>query len=369
MNITLAPLAGLVPALLFAPLHAQGIGTPVLATPGTATWLTEVTATGSRTVFTITANTTLDWGQFNLGSGSELVFDFVGGDSVANLLGGSATHTIAGSVTSNGNVGFFAPDAALRVTGDVTAANVTLATMSVDPVEFHGGADLNLNSVSGSTLTVSGSVTATSGSVLLAGKSVRVRGDGRLQAAEAVRMAGGSQVKFSHGRFGRKLDVANGDGFVLHLGEARASRIEVAAGREVNIGGKLDAGSASNRIFLEVGGDGKILREGSGLMVGRVSTRGVFDPVGIELNPNDGDAAAAVSNSSVKLPALSRPDGSKVSSSRTLVNQVPMSASADSGRDRKAPAREVASRDTRKKSMFQAASFFGMRGGSGPAKR
>jgi len=368
MNITLFPLAGLLPALLLVPLHAQGLGNPVLTTPGTATWSTEVTASGSRTVFTITGNTILDWGQFNLASGNELVFDFVGGESVANMLGGSSTHTIAGTVTSNGNVGFFSPAAPIRVTGSVSAGNVTIATMSVDPVAFNSGADLSLSAVSGSALTVSGTVTATSGSALLAGQEVRVRGSGKIHAADAVRIAGGSQVEFSRNGLRRQLNVARGSGFVLHLGEARASRIEVAAGQEININGKLDAGSRG-RIFLEVGRDGKILREGAGLMVGRMAIKGEYDPDGIEINPHEGDAAGAVSNSSVKIPALTRPDGSKASASRTLVNEVPMSASADSGRDRKPASKQVASRDSKSKSMFQRASFFGMNGGSGVVKR
>jgi hypothetical protein len=364
MNITLFPLAGLLPALLVVPLHAQGLGNPVLTTPGTATWSTEVTATGSRMVFTITGNTILDWGQFNLGSGNELVFDFVGGESVANMLGGSAQHTIAGTVTSNGSVGFFSPGAPIRVTGNVTAKNVTIATMSVDPVSFNSGGDLSLSAVSGSALTVSGTVTATSGSVLLAGQEVRVRGAGSIRAAEAVRMAGGSQVDLSPNDLRRQINVSRGSGFVLHMGEARASRIEVAAGQELNVSGKLDAGS-NGRIFLEVGRDGKILREGSGLMVGQVSIKGEYDPDGIEIDPHEGDAAAAVSNSTVKIPALTRPDGSKASSSRTLVNEIPMSASADSGRDRKAASKEVA----KAKPMLQRASFFGMRGGNSVAKR
>jgi len=368
MNITLLPLAGLLPAILFAPLHAQGLGNPVLTTPGTATWSTEVTATGSRMVFTITGNTILDWGQFNLGSGNELVFDFVGGESVANMLGGSASHTIAGTVTSNGNVGFFSPGAPIQVTGSVTAGNVTIATMSVDPVTFNAGGDLSLTAVTDSALSISGSVMATSGSVLLAGQAVRVRTSGRIEAAEAVRIAGGRQVDLSQTDLRRQLNVTRGNGYVLHLGEARASRIEVAAGQEINVNGKLDAG-ANGRIFLEVGRDGKILREGDGLLVGQMTIKGEYDPDGIEIDRNEGDAAAAVSNSSVRIPALTRPDGSKASSSRTLVNEVPMSASADSGRDRKSASKQVASRDGKSKPMLQRASFFGMRGGSNVAKR
>lgn len=368
MNITLLPLSGLLPALLFAPLHAQGLGNPVLTTPGTATWSTEVTATGSRMVFTITGNTILDWGQFNLADGNELVFDFVGGESVANMLGGSATHTIAGTVTSNGNVGFFSPGAPIQVSGSVTAQNVTIATMSVDPVAFNAGGDFSMTALSDSELSIAGSVTATSGSVLLAGQGVRVRTSGRVEATDAVRMAGGRQVDFSQTDLRRQLNVSRGNGYVLHLGETRASRIEVAAGQEISVNGKLDSG-ANGRIFLEVGLDGKILREGDGLMIGQVTIKGEYDPDGIEINKHEGDAAAAVSNSSVKIPALTRPDGSKASSSRTLVNEVPMSASADSGRDRKSSSKQVANRDSKSKPMLQRASFFGMRGGSSVAKR
>ena len=213
MNITLLPLAGLLPAILFAPLHAQGLGDPVLTTPGTATWSTEVTATGSRMVFTITGNTILDWGQFNLASGNELVFDFVGGESVANMLGGSAMHTIAGTVTSNGNVGFFSPGAPIQVTGSVTAKNVTIATMSVDPVAFNAGGELSMTAVTDSTLSVSGSVTATTGSVLLAGHTVRVRTSGRIEAAEAVRLARDSGVRLH-------IDHLHSTGGTFHMEEA-----------------------------------------------------------------------------------------------------------------------------------------------------
>jgi hypothetical protein len=369
MKFTLISLAGFLPALTIVPLHAQGLGSPVLSTPGTATWATETTATGSRTIFTITGNTVLDWGQFDLPGGSELVFDFVGGESVANLLGGSSTHTIAGTVTSNGNVGFFSPNAPLRVTGSVTAANVTLATAGVDAAAFNAGADLSLATVSGSTLTVAGSVTATSGSVLLAGQGVRVAATGKIRAADAVRMAGGSQVNLTQGGLRRQLNVARGSGFVLHMGETRASRIEIAASEEINISGPLDAGSESNRIFLEVGGDGKILREGSGLLIGSLSIKGQFDDDGISLYPNDGDAAVAVTSSTLKIPALTRPGGTKASESRTLVNEVPMSASADSGRDRKQSSQQVAARDGKAAPMLKRSSFFGMRGGDKVAKR
>lgn len=363
MKITPFALAGLFPAFFVAPLYSQGPGQPVLSTPGTATWLTETTATGSRMVFTITGNTILDWGQFNLASGSELVFDFVGGDSVANMLNGSSTHFIAGKVTSNGEVGFFAPNGALRVPGSVTAESVTLATMEVDPAAFNAGSNLNFEAAAGSTLSVTGTVRATDGNVLLVGKGVRVGSSGTVEASDTIRMAGGSKVKVERGGLGRRLNVESGDGFVFHMGASRAGRIEIAAGEEISNGGRLQAGSARQRIFLEVGSGGKISQDPTGIMIGRESIRGEFDADGEVAPLHEGDAAQVISSSSVRMPALKRPDGSQAASSRTLVNDVSLSASADGGRDRKKVATQVASRERAAKPLLQRGSFFGMRGG------
>ena len=362
MKLSLFPLAGLVPALLIVSVHGQAVGVPVLSTPGSATWLSEATSTGTRTIFTITGDTVLDWGQFNLGSGNELIFDFVGGNSVTNMLNGTSTNTIGGTVTSNGNVGFFSPNAPLKVTGTVTANNVTLATMDVDPQTFNSGGTFTMNSVSGSMLTVTGTVTATKGSVVLAGQEVRLSGSGLVQATDAVRIGGGRQITAEAGGSGR-LKETSGQGFVLHMGTSRAPRIEIAAGEEINIGGLLDTGSSNRRIFLEVGKNGQVLREGSGLMVGSTYIDGKYYKDGIEVKTKTDDIRAAVNNSTVKMPALKRPDGSSVSSSRTLVNDVPMSASADSSRDRKRPNSQVVSNE-KPKPLVQRASFFGMRGGS-----
>ncbi|WP_193214525.1 hypothetical protein [Luteolibacter marinus] len=369
MKTSLLPLVGIFPALSILPVHGQAAGVPVLSTPGTATWSDEVTSTGVRTTFTITGDTVLDWGQFNLTSGSELVFDFVGGESVVNMLGGTSTNWISGSVTSNGNVAFFSPSAPIRVTGtgSVTAANVTIATMDVNPVEFLSG-DFQMNSISGAALSVSGTVEATDGSVLLAGQAVRVNGTGKIQAADAIRVAGGRQVNVTSTGKGRRLTEKSGSGFVLHQGEMGASRIEIAAGQEIKIGGELDTGSNRNRIFLEVGDNGQIVREGAGLLVGVSSMEGDYDPMGIDdVGTGEMDTATAVTTSALKIPALKRPDGSSASRSRTMVNNVSMSASADTGRDRKRTSdRQVASSG---KPMLRRSSFFGMRGGSQQAKR
>lgn len=341
------------------------MGVPALSTPGSATWLSEITSTGTRTIFTITGDTVLDWGQFNLGSGSELVFDFVGGNSVVNMLNGGSTNTIAGNVTSNGNVGFFSPNAPLKVTGTVTANNVTLATMHVDPQAFNSGDTFTMTAGSGSLLTVSGTVSATNGSVVLAGQTVRVSTSGLIQASDAVRIGGGRQITVEKIGFGRHLKETSGQGFVLHMGESRAAHIEIAAGQEINISGRLDTGSANRRIFLEVGQNGKIVRDGAGVMVGRTAIKGEYLKDGVGVDPDD-NVLAAVNTSTVNMPALKRPDGSSVSSSRKVVNDVPMSASADSGRDRKRTNAQVVSNDKgdKAKPLVQRTSFFGMRGGT-----
>jgi hypothetical protein len=365
MNITLFAFTGFLPALLFAPLTAQGMDAPVLSTPGTATWATEVTATGSRTVFTITGNTVLDWGQFNLASGSELVFDFAGGENVANMLGGSGANIIAGKVASNGNLAFFSPGADLLVTGSVTGKSVTLAAMSVDPSAASGGGVYTLQGAAGGAgqLVLSGSVQATGGDVVLAGSSTQVFGGAKVNATGSVLMAAAAKVTVDPGSSGPTLKAEGGEGFVLHMGETRAARIEIAASVEIQNGGRLDVGSKSQRIFLEVGNGGRIRQTGTGIMVGAVTIDGKIDRKGDEVSPHEGDSASVLSDSTLRMPRLKRPDGSTASGSRTIVNNAPMSASADGGRDRKGPEARLAQRD-KPKPLLQRASFFGIRGGS-----
>ena len=367
MKISHVPLAGLLPVLTLVPIFGQSPGTPVISTPGSATWSNEITSTGTRTTFTITDNTVIDWGQFDLSSGSELIFDFIGGESVVNMLGGDGVNFISGTVTSNGNVGFFSPNADLVVDGSVTAKSVTIASLNVDQSAFLGGESFTMSGSQGAFngLSVSGEIRSTDGDVVLASRFTEISGNAKLRSKNAIRIAGSSDVTVQRAGNGRRLKENSGSGFVLHLGDSRANRIEIAAGAEVNNGGRLRVGFG-RRIFLEVGDHGKILEEGNGLMVGRVSVNGSFDKNGVELGPNDGDSAGAVSNSTVKIPALLRTDGTSVNKSRMLVNHVPMSASADSSRDRKSNNRQVVKNE---KSLLKRASFFGMRGGSAAPKK
>jgi hypothetical protein len=329
MKIFTVPARIAILGMLVSVLHAKD---PVLTTPGTANWTTETTATGTRTVFTLTKNTVFNWEELNLESGSEMVFNFTGGKTVVNFLGGTGTHFINGAVTSNGIVAFFSPTADLEVNGSIIAKGVTLATLNADADDFSGENGYKMKGPGGfNYLTVNGRVEATDGDVVLGGERVVIGDTARIQASQDVLIGGGREVSVSASGE-RRLKEESGFGFVLNLGETRASRIEVAAGREITNQGKLDAGRG--RIFLEVGKGGLITNESSGVIVGHGVFNGNFKQNGAVLVPDEGDIAPAINDSTLTLPQLSRPDGTKVSSApQTISYSTPISASGDAGRD------------------------------------
>lgn len=329
MKLSNTPVRIAILGIFAAGLHAKE---PVLKTPGTATWMTEATSTGTRTVFTLTKNTVFDWDQLNLKSGSELVFDFKEGETVVNFLGGTQTHFIDGAVMSNGNVAFFSPTASLAVNGSIIAKGVTLATLNADADKFSNGNGYQMSGLEGyKSLTINGRVEATGGDVVLGGQRVIIRDTARIQASQDVLIGGGIDV--SVGTSGdRRLKENRGIGFVLHLGETRGRRIEVAAGKEIRNQERIDADKG--RIFLEVGADGMITNESSGVIVGNAVFTGNFKNSGVILVPDEGDIAPPIGESTLTIPQLSRPDGTKVSSGpRTFSVPTPMSASSDAGRD------------------------------------
>jgi hypothetical protein len=347
---------------LTSSLHAQS---PVLSTPGTATWTTEATASGTRTVFTLTNNTVLDWQQLNVKSGSELVFNFVGGKSVVNFLNGTGTHLIDGSVTSNGIVAFFSPNASLRVNGSIIAQGVTLATLKADAADFSDGNGYELTGLSGkNVLRVNGRIEATDGDVVLGGEQVSVGNAARIQASQSVLIGGG--LSLSVGSSGdRKLKENSGLGYVLNRGETRGSSIEVAAGKEIYNKGRLDAGNG--KIFLTVGEGGLITNESTGVIVGDAAFDGAVDQGGLILVPDDGDGVPVVGEASLTLPKLTRPNGTKVNKEpKALKYSVPMSASSDAGRDSSGTQRadQRVAQNGNSASLLQRSSFFGMRGGN-----
>ena len=370
MKTSLLPLAGIIPAALIAPLSAQSPGNFVNSTPGSASWSQEATATGgTRTIFTINANSVFQWTSgFNLAEGNEIVFDFTGGDSLVNLLGGSGVNSINGTVTSNGNVSFISPQADLVVGGSITAKSVTLSTLDADPAALMSGNNVSFTGSPSAFngLQITGTIKSTGGDIVLTGQRVTLSEKAQIRAKGDALIAGGSRIDLDRGVAAGKIKSKAGDGIVLHVGNTRASRIEVSAGSQITQKGGMKA----PRIFLEVGPSGQIVME-KGIVLGSVEAKGSLDSDGVEGNGHtDQDAVSSLHPSILKAPGVKRPDGSTVSTARTVVSNVPVSASADSGRDRKAATSAVASRDKDKtaKPMMQRASFFGMRGGSETVK-
>jgi hypothetical protein len=196
--------------------------------------------------------------------------------------------------------------------------------------------------------------------VLLAGSSTQVFNGARITATGAVLMAAGTKVTVDPNRDGAKLRAEGGEGFLFHMGETRAARIEVAAGREIQNGGRLDVGSRSQRIFLEIGSGGKISQTSTAIVVGDLTVNGKVSRKDDGFGGHDGDSAAALSESSLQIPRVKRPDGTYASKARTIVNRAPTSASADGGRDRQKQGTQVAKRD-KAEPIYSGSSFFGGR--------
>jgi hypothetical protein len=348
------------PGVAWAGLVPGSPGGPVLLTPGSASWNWMTTPSGTRTEYTLTSDTVLDWGRFQLPAGDELVFS--GGAGVVNLLGGTREHRIEGSVVADGVIGFFANGAGLRVDGSVTGKAVTVATLgTTDAAAFLTGSGYTMNATAPGlrVMTVDGALTATGGDVVVAGEFVNVRGGALIEAAGAVRMGGARTVTVAaDGQW--RTGTAGVTGVVQHLGASRGTSVEIEARQEIANAGRIEGA----RVFLEVGRDGKILNEGSGVIIGNLQVVGDFDNDGTVLLGDEGDALVAANSSLLRLPELKRPDGSSVSRARELRRDVAMTASSDSQRDRSASG-QIAGKQAG--SVLRRLSFFGMRGAAGQA--
>lgn len=349
---------------------------PTLLTPGTSTESIEAISTGTRTTFSLTGNTILSWEQLNLKEGSELVYDFKSGERVLNLLSGSKKHTIAGSVTSNGIVGFFSPNANFDIKGSITAKGVVLATLNTDVEDFFSGNSYSLNGDSAKSLSVGGDIKATGGDVVLAGSRVYIKGSSKVEASDSVLVGGGTDVLVSNAGV-RKLGINSEEGSVINLGGIQAPQIEMASGRTVSNSGVIDAGSG--KVFIDVGEDMEITNESSGVILADSVFSSEAIRAGIVIIPNEGDSAAGLSSGTLNMPMLKRPDGSVVSEKQAVRTSVPVSASEDSRRDtasssrksggaRNSPkefadARGAVANDQEKVSLLKRSSFFGVRGG------
>ncbi len=370
---SLLPLMPLLPSLtlgsLALALPAAGqcpgmTGGPTLETPGSATCMHELIAGGSRTTFTLTADTVLAWNDgMQVGGGHELVFDLVDGNGVLNAVSGGAR--IDGIVRSNGPVAIFADR--IDVGGSVEAGEVVLAAGSIDdPAALFSASNYTIEAAAGSRLTVDGTVRATAGDAILAGRLVNLRGGAGVDASGSVRIGGGNEVAVAPGGE-QRLAAGGSRGVVLHLGESRGATLELVGVDEVTNAGRLVADGPEPKVFLEVGSGGVINNEGSGVIIGTPVIDGAFDNDGVVLEPSEGDTAAVVNSAVLKLPAVRRPGGEKETRSRVVTTQGAATASSDAGRDRQRANAVQAARN--KDSLLRRGSFFGMRGQSGGKKK
>lgn len=355
---------------------------PVVLTPGTSTETVEAISTGTRTTFSLTGNTILSWDRLTLLEGSELVYNFQSGDRVLNLLSGSNRHSINGTVTSNGIVGFFSPNANFDINGTITAKGVVLSTLNADPDEFFSGNGYTMNGGSASTrLFVGGGVTATHGSVVIAGRRVSISGDAIIEGSDSVLIGGGSEVNISE-TGERGVSVGSEDGDIIYLGSSKAPVIELVAGGSVTNEGLIDTGEGS--VFIDVGPDMVITNEsGAVIVAGSVFTNAAIVE-GVVIVPDEGDSAPAVSDGTLSVPALTSPDGRVVSQGMRVSANAPVSASGDGGRDATrtnvegsaasggvsvSGSGQVAANRGGTRPMLRRSSFFGVRGGGEAVRR
>lgn len=348
---------------------------PTVLTPGTSTESVEAISTGTRTTFSLTGNTILSWEQLNLKQGSELVYDFQSGERVLNLLMGSKRHTIDGTVSSNGIVGFFSPNANFDIKGSITAKGVVLSTLSTDANEFFSGNGYSLNGSSNKSLFVSGNVTGTAGDVVLVGSRISIKSSSKVEASDSVLIGAGSDVNVLENS-GRKLSVDSNDGNVINLGIVRSPNIEIVAGSSVSNGETIDAGDG--QVFIEVGSGMQITNDSNAVILADSIFTSEAIQAGIVIVPNEGDSSSAVNSGTLNMPMLKRPDGSVVSDRQTVSASAPVSASGDAGRDASksqngnsggssagsgSASKDIADTRGGKRSLLQRSSFFGVRGG------
>ncbi|MEM1083445.1 MAG: hypothetical protein AAGI48_04940 [Verrucomicrobiota bacterium] len=338
-------------------------GGPTVATPGSVGCTSMMTGSGVRTTYSVFADTILDWNTLMLPAGDELVFDFVGGNSVANRLGAGPAHRIDGQVSGNGRVGFFATGSNLEIGGSVSANEVVVSGLSLsDPSGFLTGGEYQLqgdgNFLTG-WLSVDGMLEATSGDVIMAGSLMRVRGEARVRASGAIRGGAGETIDVEASGE-RRLTASGGTGTLLHLGDSRADLLEFVASGQISNGGRMEAGGGFGKVFLEVGPNGKILNEGTGVILGQATIMGDFDNDGVGIGYDEGDGLNLMNASVVKIPALKRPGGKQVSREQAIATNASMAGSADALRKSSVNSRTAAKRN--KKPLLSRQSFFGMRG-------
>lgn len=309
-------LPGQAAAQSFCPDHP---GNPVLLTPGTASCLHD--ALSGDTSFTLTDPTIIQWDALNVPDGSTMNFDFLPGaynHVVLNMIVGSGTNTVDGSIVSNGHVVITKPSGDFRVNGSIVAESFTGVSLSPDdPGEILSGDPTSYGAAGGGgrfSVRDGGKIEAMSGDIVLGGISVQVQGTGRVEAhGGAVRMVRATQFSIGGTTPERITEGGPEGGLPVQItGEVRGNTVEIKSTSNINNGGTVTAAGGVGQIFLRVGSTGTIFNEGTGTLNGVLQITGDYDSVGIEIGPKENDTAVALTNSTSELPALEDPRGRRI---------------------------------------------------------
>lgn len=276
-----------------------------LLTPGTAT----CAVVGGATVVSLSDNTVIQWNSFSLPAGQEMQFNFLNPqNTVVNRVTGTGTTLIGGTIRSNGNVVFLAPNSWLlfRPTAQVTAGSFTASGLDAEPTQFFDGSpEIGFNGTpqTNPTTVIRGRITTTDGDVTLVGRELQVIGN--IDAAGSVSAITGEQVTFQSNSpqtpetSGGKQIIQGG---VIHAG----GNIAFVSQQAMSMTGEMKAGNGSGRFFAKVNDDGNILIGNAGLEIYARSADFSVKPEGevAFIPPAEGDNPGALSPALNEFPSL-----------------------------------------------------------------
>lgn len=352
----------------FCPSHP---GNPVLLTPGTATCSHD--ALSGDTTITLNAASIIEWSELDVPTGSVLDFNFLAtaaNPSVVNRITGTRTNTINGSLLSNGRVILLSTGSRIALNGFIQTRDFLASTMDVDDVNaLLNGREVSFGGSTGSStrLSVGGTVEADDGDVVLAGSTVSIGGT-VLAPMGAVRTVSATQFNLSNR--GAERILPGGDptsGGTVNSGRIEAGVLEMKATREISNAGFIEAGGGAGRLFMRVGPDGKVINEGTGQLNGLLNITGTFDPIGVEIDPDDLDGAASVKSATSRFPGIREPGEKKRSKPTVRIDTGTVAASVSSSRDRNR--RNTSNSAVARRGLHSKSGFFGARGSSKKTSR
>ncbi len=347
----------------FCPTHP---GNPILLTPGTASCAHD--ALSGDTTITLNAASIIEWNELDVPAGSVLDFNFLASASnrsVINRITGTRTSSIDGSLFSNGRVILLSQGSRIALNGFIQTQGFLASTMDVDDVNaLLQGQEASFGGNGESArLSVGGTVQANGGDVVLAGSTISIGGSALVVAPMgAVRIV--SATQFTLANSGLERVTPGGDpnqGGTLNTGRVEGGTVEMKATREISNAGLIEAGGGAGRVFMRVGPGGKVINEGTGMINGILTVTGNFDEIGVRIDPDELDGAAAVKSAVSRFPALRAP-GEKRGKSTVVVDTGTVAASVSSSRDRNR--RGSTNTTVARRGLHSKSGFFGLRGGS-----